>query len=161
MDNTFAELYAPRPDIPFAVKYRATCHCAAVGYEVSADPVDAKMCHCATCQTLHGAPMQWAAIFHKHHVRISQGLDWIRFYNSETGSRDRRPPCKLHCVLCGTPIADEGRNMWLAFPALFNFGAAVPEAFRPTCHIFYGPRSMDVMDDLPKWSGHRDKSSLL
>ena len=73
MDNTFAELYAPRPDIPFAVKYRATCHCAAVRYEVSADPVDAKMCHCATCQTLHGAPMQWAAIFHKHHVRISQG----------------------------------------------------------------------------------------
>ena len=48
MDNTFAELYAPRPDIPFAVKYRATCHCAAVRYEVSADPVDAKMCHCAT-----------------------------------------------------------------------------------------------------------------
>ena len=73
MDNTFAELYAPRPDIPFAVKYRATCHCAAVRYEVSADPVDAKMCHCDTCQTLHGAPMQWAAIFHKHHVRISQG----------------------------------------------------------------------------------------
>ena len=50
MDNTFAELYAPRPDIPFAVKYRATCHCAAVRYEVSADPVVAKMCHCATCQ---------------------------------------------------------------------------------------------------------------
>ena len=73
MDNTFAELYAPSTDIPFAVKYRATCHCAAVRYEVSADPVDAKMCHCATCQTLHGAPMQWAAIFHKHHVRISQG----------------------------------------------------------------------------------------
>ncbi len=73
MDNTFAELYAPRPDIPFAVKYRATCHYAAVRYEVSADPVDAKMCHCATCQALHGSSMQWAAIFHKHHVRISQG----------------------------------------------------------------------------------------
>ena len=74
MDNTFAELYAPRPDIPFAVKYRATCHCAAVRYEVSADPVDAKMCHCATCQALHGAPMQWTAIFHKHHVRIRPPL---------------------------------------------------------------------------------------
>ena len=51
MDYTFAELYAPRPNIFFAVKYWATCHCSAVHYEVSADPVDAKMCRCVICQT--------------------------------------------------------------------------------------------------------------
>jgi hypothetical protein len=32
-------------------------------YHVCADPVDAKICHCLACQKLHGAPMQWAAIF--------------------------------------------------------------------------------------------------
>jgi hypothetical protein len=35
--------------------------------------VDAKICHCIACQKLHGAPMQWSAIFHKHHVRFSAG----------------------------------------------------------------------------------------
>jgi len=38
--------------------------------------------------------------------------------------------------------------MWLAFPTLFDFGTPpqVPEAFRPTCHIFYEMRVMDVDD---------------
>ena len=53
--------------------------------------------------------------------------------------------------------------MWLAFPALFDFGtpARVPESFRPSCHIFYGMRVFDVIDGLPKWSGHKDQSTLL
>jgi hypothetical protein len=121
-----------------------------VAYEVRADPVDAKICHCRGCQTLHGAPMQWAAIFHKRDVRFTAGVDQLRFFNAPLNRYERSLPCKVRCALCGTPIADEGRRMWLAFPALFDFGApprAVPEAFRPTCHIF--------------WSGHRDRSTLL
>jgi hypothetical protein len=70
---------------------------------------------------------------------------------------------KVSCSLCGTPIADEGRRMWLAFPSLFDFGfpPAVPKAFRPTCHIFYGSRVIDIYDDLPKWSGHKNHSERL
>jgi hypothetical protein len=50
--------------------------------------------------------------------------------------------------------------MWLAFPTLFDFGspARVPESFKPTCHIFYDQRVIDVDDGLPKWSGHKDQS---
>ena len=163
MTNEFVEMFAPRPDRSFPVKYRARCHCGAVRYEVSADPVDAKICHCGVCQKLHGAPMQWAAIFHKEHVRVTQGMDHIRFYNAGLDAHERVLPCKVSCALCGTPIADEGRKMWLAFPSLFDFGvpSKVPEAFKPTCHIFYGARTIDVNDDLPKWAGHKDKSVLL
>ena len=57
------------------MKYSARCHCGAVRYEVCADPVDAKICHCKACQVLHGAPMQWAAIFRKDDVRFTAGLD--------------------------------------------------------------------------------------
>lgn len=161
MMNEFAELFAPRADRPFAAKYRASCHCNAVRYEVCADPVDSKICHCRVCQKLHGAPMQWAAIFHKHHVRILEGMDHLRFYNSELNKHERILPCKVSCALCGTPIADEGRHMWLAFPSLFDFGITpkVPEAFKPTCHIFYSTRMIDLNDDLPKWSGHNVRST--
>lgn len=155
--------YSSPDDESFAAKYRAHCHCGAVRYEVSADPVDAKICHCSDCQTLHGAPMQWAAIFHKKDVRFVTGVGHLRFYNSVLNRRERVLPCKVACALCGTPIADEGRNMWLAFPTLFDFNAwpQVPAAFRPSCHIFYSVRVMDIVDELPKWSGHKNASTLL
>ena len=107
--------------------------------------------------------MQWAAIFHKADVRLVTGLAALRFFNSELNIPERRLPCKVSCRACGTLVADEGRTMWLAFPTLFDFGIPprVPEAFKPTCHIFYGMRAMDVADDLPKWAGHKDKSPRL
>ncbi|MGR3320130.1 MAG: GFA family protein [Candidatus Anammoxibacter sp.] len=160
MKNGFGKEYAAIPDIGFIAKYRASCYCNAVEYEVRADPVDAKICHCLACQKLHGAPMQWAAIFHKRDVRIIKGIEHLHFYNSESGKHERILPCKVSCARCRTLIADEGRNMWLAFPTLFDFGGTsnVPEKFKPTCHIFYGARVIDVNDDLPKWPGHKDKS---
>ncbi len=160
---TLGPAYASPGDETFTAKYRARCRCGAVRYEVRADPVDAKICHCSDCQTLHGAPMQWAAIFHKPDVRFTAGVEHLRFYNSALDRAERLLPCKVACALCGTPIADEGRNMWLAFPTLFDFGTRprVPDAFKPSCHIFYGMRVMDVDDGLPKWSGHKGQSNRL
>ena len=162
MKNSFGPDYVSTGDQNFIPKYRARCHCGAVQYEVGADPVDAKICHCLACQKLHGAPMQWAAIFHKRDVRLNQGIEHLRFFNSECLKHERILPCKVSCGRCGTPIADEGRRMWLAFPSLFDFGriANVPASFKPTCHIFYGSRVVDIHDDLPKWSGHKDSSEL-
>ena len=155
--------YGLAGDEGFVVKYRARCHCGAVRYEVGADPLDAKLCHCRACQVLHGAPMQWAAIFRKRDVRLVSAIDGLRFYNSELDRAERLPPCKVSCVRCGTLVADEGRRMWLAFPSLFDFGTPprAPEAFHPSCHIFYGARVFDVDDGLPKWSAHKNESTLL
>src|SRR6185503_12424526 len=81
--NDLGPEYGAVDDDTFVARYRARCHCGAVCYEVAADPLDAKICHCRTCQTLHGAPMQWAAIFPKHHVRLVCGIEHLRFYSSE------------------------------------------------------------------------------
>lgn len=159
----FATLYAQADDPDFAARHSAHCHCGAVRYEVSGEPLDAKYCHCAMCRRLHGAPMQWAAIFRKGDVRIVAGAQHLRFFNGALNRPERILPCKVSCALCGTPIADEGRRMWLAFPPLFDFGAspAVPHSFRPTCHIFYAARVMDIDDGLPKWAGHKGRSERL
>ena len=163
MKKDFGEEYAAITDDNFTVRYRANCYCNAVQYEVKSEPVDAKICHCLACQKLHGAPMQWAAIFHKHDVRITRGIEHLHFYNGELNKQERILPCKVSCGLCGTLIADEGRNMWLAFPSLFDFGnvSTVPEKFKPTCHIFYGVRIIDIDDGLPKWLGHKNKSEKM
>ncbi len=90
--NDLGRDYAAVDDDTFVARYRARCHCGAVSYEVGADPVDAKICHCRTCQALHGAPMQWAAIFHKRHVRMIRGIEHLRFY---AGMLDRPGACLL------------------------------------------------------------------
>jgi len=161
--NLLGPEYASFDDSGFIPKYRAACFCGSVRYEVCAKPVDAKLCHCRACQILHGAPMQLAAIFHKHNVRFTAGLDHLRFFNSAQGVNNRILPCKVSCNQCGTPIADEGRRMWLAFPALFDFGqgSETPDSFKPSCHIFYAQRAIDICDNLPKWSGHKNISARL
>ena len=162
MDD-FERLYMRSGDAQFEARHRARCRCGAVRYEVCADPVNAKICHCTHCQRRHGAPMQWAAIFRKRDVRVTAGADRLRFYNSEADASERILPCRIDCGRCGTPVADEGRRMWLAFPALFEFGdpPSIPEGFRPRCHIFYGARVLDIADALPKWTGHENRSARL
>ncbi len=163
MEKEFGPEYASVTDTGFKTKYRASCYCNAVQIEAGADPVDAKICHCKTCQSIHGAPMQWASIFNKRDIRIIRGIDCLKFYNSEQSINERILPCKVSCSICGTLIADEGRRMWLAFPSLFDFGfpPKVPKKFMPTCHIFYGSRVIEIDDDLPKWSGHKNNSERI
>lgn len=54
---------------------------------------------------------------------------------------------------------DEGRNMILLFPSLVE-GVHTQiglETFKPTMHIFYSQRVVDLPNDgLPKWSEHED-----
>jgi len=48
---------------PFQAKFTGTCFCGHVQYEIAVDrPLDAKFCHCKTCQRLHGAPFQWLSL---------------------------------------------------------------------------------------------------
>mmetsp|Transcript_8441 Transcript_8441/g.10478 ORF Transcript_8441/g.10478 Transcript_8441/m.10478 type:complete len:178 (+) Transcript_8441:103-636(+) len=150
--------------------FRASCHCEAVQYEVLTDPVSSKLCHCRDCQKLHGAPFEWVCIFHKESVCFTRGTpDMLYFWSSELGrgydaseASERQLPVKVSCANCRTPIADEGRNMWLAYGTLFDFqNGNIPNSFKHDCHIFYGARCIDIPDDKPKWLGHKNNSQLL
>ncbi|KAI9822598.1 MAG: hypothetical protein M1827_000317 [Pycnora praestabilis] len=156
--------YNIRGDDPsFQVKYEAHCHCKRVSYQLSREkPLDAKYCHCGTCQRLHGAPFQWAAIFHKDDINFTNGWHDLGWYESSEKTTKHKLPCKVSCAYCRTPIMDEGRNMILLFPTLIDFKSQEDKAkFAPSCHMFYGSRSLDIPDGKPKWSGINDQSDLL
>ena len=39
----------------FHVRYEGSCHCGKIHYQLSREkPLDAKYCHCTTCQKIHG-----------------------------------------------------------------------------------------------------------
>ena len=113
---------------------------------------------CTGCQRLHGAPCQWAAIFHKKDMYFNAGVDNLIFYNNEHNLQERILPCKVYCKNCRTPIMDEGRNMCLVFPTLtkgIHADKKIAKDWAPTCHIFYEARVADFLDGKPKWSGHK------
>ncbi|GAA5919048.1 hypothetical protein JCM1841_003718 [Sporobolomyces salmonicolor] len=153
------------PDESFEPKYKGHCHCEAVKFEVSCDPVASVCCHCHTCQVVHGATSQRAVLFHKNTVRFSaESVDALAFYQTHDHKVGRHQPCKLRCKTCGTLIADEGRNMWLAFPSLFVFeDHKEPEHWAPTDHIFYTQRVLDLerKAGVSFWEGAKDESAKL
>lgn len=148
-------------DAPFSKKIEGTCHCGRVRYWLSSDkPLASKYCHCSDCQTLHGAPFQWAAIFEKHDLAFEHGVQDLAFYDSGKKAAAHALPCKVSCANCGSRIMDEGRNMVLLFPALLKFKGdeQLKKNFAPQMHIFYPQRVLDITDGTPKWAGLNDKS---
>lgn len=119
----------------------------------------AKAPHTSYCA---GAPFQWAALFHKKSLRFVKGAEKLMFFYSQDMEPVHKLPCKVACSTCHSPIADEGRNMWMSFPTLFKFKhESIPEPFKPSCHIFYQQRVIDVRDGKPKWSKHQDESEQI
>lgn len=42
-------------DSNFHARYQGSCHCGRIHYQLSREkPLDAKYCHCRTCQKIHG-----------------------------------------------------------------------------------------------------------
>lgn len=121
------------------VKWRAKCKCGRISYTLKRDkPLNAKFCHCRGCQVMHGAPFQWAAIFHKDDVNFTKGCSGLSFYSSSQNSQKYQMPTKVSCSFCHTLIMDEGRNVCLLFPQLIELEGSQDEqrkkreAFKPT-----------------------------
>ncbi|GAA6005739.1 hypothetical protein JCM10207_005318 [Rhodosporidiobolus poonsookiae] len=151
-DKNFTD-ESPFPDVApyntsrdgFVPRWSGNCHCGAVRFAANADPVSSVCCHCSTCQVVHGATSQRAVLFKKDMILFEEeSLDQLAFYQTHDKKVGRHLPCKVRCKTCGTLVADEGRNMWLAFPALFQFPDGEPESFKPTDHLFYSQRCMDL-----------------
>lgn len=153
-----------KPSEHFEARYEGSCHCGKVTFQLSREkPLASKYCHCTTCQTLHGAPFQWAAIFHKEDINFTNGHHDLVWYDSSEKTTRHKLPCKVTCGFCRCPIMDEGRNMILLFPSLIDFKGSVEDRkkFEPECHMFYKQRVLDINDGKPKWTGINDQSDII
>ena len=120
------------PDQFGPVHWTARCQCGLITYKINRErPLDAKYCHCRTCQALHGAPFQWAAILPKSSISFDNGVRGLTFFDSAHRTKEHHLPCKVSCEHCRSPIMDEGRNMALVFPTLVNFGGKGREGWEP------------------------------
>lgn len=74
---------------------------------------------------------------------------------------------RWRCKNCGVCVASfhERGNRWSVWGSNLdrNEDGKIKEweDLKPTVHIFYGTRLLDVNDGLPKWSGYKDQSERL
>ncbi|KAI5309291.1 hypothetical protein KEM55_003583 [Ascosphaera atra] len=123
------------------VEWTGGCQCGRVRYEIySKRPKSAKFCHCNTCQRMHGAPFQWAAIFENSQIFFVNGTKGLRYYNTAEDVQGHKLPCKVFCSTCLAPLMDEGRRMCMLLPSTIDFQGAKEEdkkIFAPELVLVY------------------------
>lgn len=126
--------------MPDEVK-KGQCYCGATRVEVAGLPAIEGFCHCKSCQKYHGAPFQAFAAWPNEKVTISGST-----ITSEVSPQTRR----VSCANCGGVVMTKKpeTGMCVVFPSTLSGSG---HSFLGDIHIFYGARSMDVGDGLPKF----------
>jgi hypothetical protein len=122
--------------------YKAACFCGSVELEVSGTPLFVGFCHCESCRTWLGAPINAATLWPIDSVRILKGEQLLATYKKTERSH------RKHCTACGGHVmnAHPSEGMIDVFaPILRDF------PFAPTMHVHYGERILSVPDGLPKF----------
>lgn len=108
-------------------EYRGGCHCGAVRYRITGQPVHAALCHCSDCRKSAGAPMVAWAAFREEDFALLGGE--LTSFNSS--SRVERS----FCPHCGTGLTYRNPD---ALPGLVDVQLATfddPDALKPMAQI--------------------------
>ena len=121
--------------------YKGECFCGAVEIEVKGDPVGAGYCHCESCRSWSGGPVNAFTLWKSDAVQITKGEEHVGVYNkTEKSSRK-------WCKLCGGHLMT-GHPLW---DLVDVFAATIPSfPFKPGVHVNYAMTVLPMKDGLPK-----------
>ena len=133
------------------------CMCGSVRYETAGEPFAINYCHCRSCRRHTGAPVVALAGYRADQLRFSG--DERRRYESSPGA------FRAFCDRCGSPLTWEGDG-GSELGQIIELHVSTfdhPESVVPTSHAFEPERLswFDVADDLPRYDGFSELSSLL
>lgn len=127
------------------------CHCGAIRYEVSGDPLNHMLCHCSDCRRHAGAPMVGWTMYPAAAFKFTKGTP--RVYAS---SQDAR---RHFCPHCGTGLVYVNEQM---LPGLVDVQSATyddPAVVPPQAHIQVADRItwMAHAHELPEFDRYPPK----
>lgn len=142
-----------------SVTIHGSCFCGVASYKLEGNPFFSVYCHCTRCQRGHASP--FVLVLHYP----SEAFTWTHanqdavFTNSEASSQWKEWRCKSCLCIIGHEKSGE---RWSIKGALFRRNAQGLienwHLIKPTDHIFYDTRMLDINDGLPKWEGFTDGS---
>ncbi|EGO05287.1 hypothetical protein SERLA73DRAFT_44695 [Serpula lacrymans var. lacrymans S7.3] len=145
---------------------KGSCFCGNVSYSVFTPPVLSAYCHCSQCQRFTASPFVHSMHFEEKDfvwTHSEPHADHLDFYDNPLKPHKRRYRCKK----CGVTVTSYNSkvNRFSVWGALLerNEEGKIKnwDIAKPTAHMFYGTRMLDVGDDLGKWEGYENKSQRL
>ena len=121
--------------------HKGTCFCGAVEIEATGEPLEMGYCHCQSCRHYSGAPLVAFILWQAEQVRVSGGAEVLaRFHKGGISER-------CFCSRCGGHVL----STLVGFGLVDVYPAVLPSvAFRPSVHLNYGERVVQIRDGLPK-----------
>lgn len=124
------------------VNHAGSCFCGEVKIEVTGAPEAMGHCHCRSCQSWSGGPVNAFSLWKPESVRVVAGDDHLSTFQ-KTGIAQGK-----FCSACGGHVMANHPG----FGVLDVFAATIPTlAFQPGLHINYAQTVLPVPDGLPKF----------
>jgi len=125
-------------------EYMGSCLCGGVKFRLVGDALAAGYCHCEVCRTWHAAPFNSWALWASNSCEVVEGQDLIASYKLTDQSE------RHWCTECGAGLFNQ-KNV--PFHVVYTSTLSNTDyAFKPTMHVFYAERIMDINDSLVKFS---------
>ena len=119
-----------------------SCFCGAVEVEVSGDPEGMGYCHCRSCRSWSGGPVNAFSLWKPESVKVTKGADKVATYNKTEVSY------RKYCTVCGGHLMTNHPPLGV----VDVFTATIPTLnFQPGLHVNYQETVLPMKDGLPKF----------
>ena len=123
-------------------KHTGECFCGAVKIEVSGEPEGMGYCHCRSCRSWSGGPVNAFSLWKPEAVKVTAGADQVATFQKTKMSQ------RQFCKKCGGHIMANHPPLGL----IDVFAASIPTLdFNPGVHVNYVETVLPVRDGLPKF----------
>ena len=121
--------------------HKGECFCGAVQIEVSGEPESMGYCHCRSCRSWSGGPVNAFTLWKAAAVRIAAGAEHVATFK-KTSMSERK-----YCKDCGGHLMTNHPTLGL----VDVFAASLPTlTFKPGVHVNYAETVLPMRDGLPK-----------
>ena len=121
--------------------YAGECFCGAVKIEAAGEPQGMGYCHCASCRSWSGGPVNAFTLWAPDAVKVTAGAENIATYQKTEASQ------RQYCARCGGHLMTNHPTLGL----VDVFAATLPGLdFKPGLHINYADTVLPMKDGLPK-----------
>lgn len=121
--------------------HAGSCFCGAVKLETSGAPEAMGYCHCTSCRSWSGGPVNAFSLWKPAAVRITSGAEHVQTF-TKTPLSERK-----YCAKCGGHLMTNHPSLGL----VDVFAATIPTLeFSPGVHVNYAETVLRMRDGLPK-----------
>ena len=122
--------------------HKGECFCGAVKIEVSGEPEGMGFCHCRSCRSWSGGPVNAFSLWKPGAVKVASGGDNLKSF-AKTDASERQ-----YCGKCGGHLMTNHPGLGL----IDVYTATIPSlAFAPGLHVNYQETVLPMRDGLPKF----------